>query len=149
MLEKAAPSDDRDAAKYVSTDCLFTNVSPIELPSYRFHFDALAHDNDAESYSVENTIIVPDDSGDETPSPVVLVGTQKVKKFNIPTPDDIRIYLALYRVESKNVDLVMSMNVPLLSSDGQTVSDKDQLAAKQVFDTAAQSLRIVDFALFV
>lgn len=92
--------------------------------------------------------MIPNDRGDDTPSPIVLTGTQKVKKFNHNTPDDVRIILALYRVVSKNVDLVMSINIPLRTSEGQAVSDKDQLDAKQVFDTAAKSLQIVDFGLF-
>ena len=40
------------------------------------------------------------------------------------------------------------MNVPLRTSDGQAVPDGDQLTAREVFNTAAQSLRIVNFGLF-
>lgn len=115
---------------------------------YSFHFGSLAHDNDAESHNVESTTVIPNDRGDNTPSPVVVVGTQQIKKFNRPTPDDVRIFLALYRVESKNVDLVLSMNIPLRTSDGQSVPESDQTAARQVFDTAVRSLRIIDFGLF-
>lgn len=118
------------------------------LDPLRFHFESIAHDNDAESHNVEGTTLIPNDRGDETPSPTVLTGTQRVKKFNSRTPDDIRIYLALYRVESKNVDLVMSMNVPFRTLEGQAVSDKDLLDTKQVFDAAVRSLRIIDFGLF-
>ncbi|KAL4251637.1 MOG1 family protein [Abortiporus biennis] len=128
VLKKTEPSDLKEAA--------------------RFHFDALAHDNSAQSSTVIATNIVPNDRGDETPSAVVLAGKQNVSKFNTQTPDEIQIFLALYRIEQKNVDLVMTMNVPVRASDGGEVPREQAIAAEKTFETAAKSLKILDFGLF-
>lgn len=71
-----------------------------------------------------------------------------VEKFNKKTPDEVRILLALYRVPNKKVDLVMTMNVPMASADGGASSEADWVSAKDAFDVAAKSLRIVDYGLF-
>jgi len=128
VLQRADPSDPKDAVK--------------------FHFEALAHDNSAQSQAVHEVTIIPNGRGDDTPSVILLSGTQTVPKFNRPTPDEVRILMALYRVESKNIDLVMSMNIPVTSADGGA-ADADKLAsATKDFDVAAKSLHIVDFGLF-
>lgn len=115
---------------------------------YSQHFDALAHDNDAKSQSVKETVDLPNDSDGATPNPVVLYGTQTVQKFNTATADEVRILLALYRVPEKNVDLVMTMNVPMTGADGDAVSEDGWSTARDVFNVAARSLRIVDYGLF-
>lgn len=70
-------------------------------------------------------------------------------KFNHTTPDDVRILLALYRVESKNVDLVMSMNVPVKAAgDGAMPDPASSERVQKDFEAAAASLTIVDFGLF-
>ncbi|OSD02864.1 Mog1p/PsbP-like protein [Trametes coccinea BRFM310] len=112
------------------------------------HFDALAHDNDAKSQVVNETVDMPNDSNGSTPNPVVLYGTQTVQKFNSASADEVRILLALYRVPEKNVDLVMTMNVPMTSADGGAVSEDDWGTARDVFHVAARSLRILDYGLF-
>lgn len=91
--------------------------------------------------------IIPNDRGDHTPSPVVLYGSQLIRKFNREVEDDVRILLALYRIEDKAVDLVLTMNVPM-RNEGGTSSERDFHASKEVFDTAVRSLRILDFGLF-
>lgn len=92
--------------------------------------------------------IIPNDRGDQTPSPVVLYGTQLVQKFNRADVDDVRILLALYRVEHKGVDVVMTMNIPMRASDNGAVGEEGFTTAKADFDTAVRSLQIVDFGLF-
>ena len=114
----------------------------------RLHFDALAHDNDARSQTINDTTEVQNDSNGATPNPMILSGTQTVQKFNSQSADEVRILLALYRVADKNIDLVMTMNVPMTSTDGGAVSENDWDAAKSVFEVAAKSLRIVDYGLF-
>ncbi|EPQ58446.1 Mog1p/PsbP-like protein [Gloeophyllum trabeum ATCC 11539] len=114
----------------------------------RLHFASLAHDNDAESSTVHDVGIIPNDRGDNTPSPVVLYGTQSVKKFNQTVPDEVRILLALYRVKDKNVDLLLTCNVPVRAVDQGAVGEEGFTAAKGDFDRAVQTLRIVDFGLF-
>jgi len=114
----------------------------------RFHFDSLAHDNDAEKSVVEQVDIVTNGTGHHTPAPVILSGVQSVRKFNKTTPDEVRVLLAVYRLVDHNIDLVMTMNIPTRAEDGDSVSDAEQAASKDVFAIAAQSLRIVDFGLF-
>jgi len=121
-------------------------INPQQLP--RFHFDALADDNSAGSSFVESVATIPNNRGDETPSPIVLKGDQLVRKFNSTVPDTIRILLAVFRVESKNVDLVLSMNIPLETVEGKTDNAEYQ-RAQHDFETAVKSLRILDFDLFV
>jgi len=91
---------------------------------------------------------MPNNGGDKTPSPTVLKGNQLVRKFNSTVPDTIRILLAVFRVESKKVDLVLSMNVPLRTAEGETDDSKYQLAQRD-FETAVKSLRVLNFDLFV
>ena len=79
---------------------------------------------------------------------VLLDGTQLVSKFNATTPDEVQILLALYRITSKSVDLVMTMNVPTRAVGGGAVSQQELVEAKAAFETAAHSLNIVDFGLF-
>ncbi|KAF5386555.1 hypothetical protein D9615_001827 [Tricholomella constricta] len=115
----------------------------------RFHFNSLAHDNSAVSAVVETVTVIPNDRGDSTPSAIVLSGLQGVPKFNRPTPDEVHILMALYRLEHKNVDLVVTFNVPTASSDGGAVSAEGLDIARSHFDALIRSLHIVDFGLFV
>lgn len=115
---------------------------------HRFHFDSLAHDNDAENSRVLEIRQLSNEEGD-TPAPTVLTGTQAVRKFNSSRPDEIRVLLAVYRVSSHNIDLVLHMNVPMKTSDGGAVNEEQWLAARDAFMVATRSLRIVDFGLFV
>ena len=124
-------------------------VEPItDFVSSRFHFDSLAHDNSAtesKMLSVETST----EARGQTPAPILLHGTQSVLKFNSTTADEVTIFLALYRVDSKKVYLVMTMNVPTKTSDGGAVNADGLAAAKHDFGVAATSLNIVDFGLFV
>jgi hypothetical protein len=117
---------------------------------FRFHFDALAHDNDALSYSVQDVRTIPIDrtSGDETPSVIILRGKQSVQKFNKTSVDNVRIFVALYRVERKGVDLVLTLNFPMGVGDGNTRTEEQYMRAQSDFDAIATSLRIMDFNLF-
>ena len=117
----------------------------------RFHFESLAHDNEAKASSVLN-IIVPESekstSSYGTPPPILLDGTQQVAKFNRSAPDDVRILLAVYRVESKAVDLVLSASLPVAKEIGGVLGEMEFNDAKEAFLTAARSLKIIDFGLF-
>ena len=87
------------------------------------------------------------DRGDDTPIPVVLRGNQLVRKFNSTTPDEIHVLLAVFRIVSKNIDLVLSMNVPRTVEDG--VADAKYQEAQRDFEIAVKSLHVLDFGLFV
>lgn len=112
----------------------------------RFHFDSLANDNSAASSSVEEVTRITKDKRDDTPSPIVLHGNQLVRKFNSSVLDRVRILLAVFRIESKNVDLVLSMNIPPGTVEGEANDGYQQ--AQRDFDTAVKSLRILDYGLF-
>ncbi|KAF8061511.1 hypothetical protein FPV67DRAFT_1509236 [Lyophyllum atratum] len=114
----------------------------------RFHFDSLAHDNSAVSAKVEAVDVIPNDRGDATPSAIVLYGVQEVPKFNRPAADEVHIFMALYRVQEKSIDLVVTFNVPTRSEDGGAVSQEGLAAARRDFDTFVGSLQIVNFSLF-
>lgn len=114
----------------------------------RFHFDSLAHDNDAEEQSVQAIAQLSGDDSSQTPPPTVLAGTQLVRKFNSTHADEVRVLMAIYRVKDHNIDLVMTMNVPMKTSENDAVSEGEWLTAKETFEIAARSLRIVDYGLF-
>ncbi|KAI0736883.1 Mog1p/PsbP-like protein [Fomitopsis betulina] len=125
-------------------------VKPTEAANIvKFHFDSLAHDNDAIEKSVlEISQPTGEGSGNPPSLPITLRGTQLVRKFNQTIPDELQILLAVYRLQEQNVDLVFSMNVPMKTSDGATTTADDFAAARETFSTAVESLRIVDYGLF-
>jgi hypothetical protein len=115
---------------------------------HRFHFDSLAYDNEARQTEIESIETIVNDRGDGTPSAIRLSGLQDIMKFNKPNPDKVRIWMALYRVEEKPIDIVVSFNVPLDAHDGGAVS-QDQLSATLAdFDRFTRSFCIKDFGLF-
>ncbi|TFK55253.1 Mog1p/PsbP-like protein, partial [Heliocybe sulcata] len=137
-----------DSSVSIIVDVLQRVDSEDNNEAARLHFANLAHDNDADGSAVQGVTIIPNDRGDNTPSPIVLAGTQSVKKFNQTVPDEVRILLALYRVKDKNVDLLLTCNVPVRAVDQGAVGEEGFAAAKGDFDRAVQTLRIVDFGLF-
>ncbi|RDB24298.1 Ran guanine nucleotide release factor [Hypsizygus marmoreus] len=114
----------------------------------RFHFNSIAHDNSAVSATVDAVTVIPNDRGDDTPSAIVLFGVQGVPKFNRTTPDEVHIFMALFRVEHKRADLVVTFNVPTVSQDGGMVGKEGLDAAQANFESLVRSLRIVDHRLF-
>lgn len=81
----------------------------------------------------------------DQPSPIILQGSQRVRKFNASVPDDVGILIALFRVQSggKGADLVVSESIPRGANGGL----EDKPAALE-FVTMVASLRIVDYGLF-
>lgn len=88
------------------------------------------------------------DRGDDTPSPVILTGTQHIQKFNRQSVDRVAVFMAIYRIETKRIDLVLTMNVPVEASDEDAVGEQGISAAQADFNAAATSLRIIDYGLF-
>lgn len=104
----------------------------------RYHFDSLAHDNSAVSSEL-NAVEAADGAAPpgQTPTPSTAHGRQTVPKFGKHADEEeVTIYVALWRLPSKNVDLVLSLNDPT-----------GQLSAVQ-FSAMAASLRIQDWGLF-
>jgi hypothetical protein len=85
----------------------------------------------------------------DIPSISILRGRQGVKKFNRTSVDDVRIFVALYRLEEKAVDLVLSLNFPMNTRDGVIRTEEQYNTAKETFFSVATSLHVVDFGLFV
>jgi len=126
------------------------------MKATRFHFESLAHDNDAMSFTVEEAY---PSIGPAHPSPpaqpvyTALEGTQLVPKFNKPAEqaDQVKIFLAVWRVDMRNVDIVMSINVPVVTgSDGNErgVGKEGVDWARKAWEKAKASLVINDFGLF-
>ena len=118
---------------------------------YRFHFDSLAHDNDAQ-FSEVLSVDAPNDNTqpklNSTPPPILLNGLQRIAKFNHEQSDEVHILLAVYRIASKNVDLVLSANIPVTTGSDNGLDASDLTRLKETFSAAAVSLKIVDFSLF-
>ena len=114
----------------------------------RFHFDSLAHDNDSRLSTVKEVTVVSNDRGDNTPSAIVLKGEQLVPKFNKRTPDQVKILMAVFRVEDKNIDVVVTFNIPVEAADGGAVAAEDVAKVESDFGALVKSFRIVDFSLF-
>jgi hypothetical protein len=116
----------------------------------RYHFEAIAHDNDAVSFSVDDVNEVPINDIVDIPSITILHGRQGVRKFNRVSVDDVRISLALYRLrlEHKGVDLVLSLNFPMRTEDTVVRTEEQYDTTKETFRSIATSLHIVDFGLF-
>ncbi|KAF8892607.1 hypothetical protein BD779DRAFT_1670285 [Infundibulicybe gibba] len=115
----------------------------------RFHFQSLAHDNSAQSPEVHKVDVIPNDRGDDTPSPILLHGLQYIQKFNSSLIDEVRIFMALFRVERKAIDVVVTFNVPTVSQDGGAISQDSVSTIEAQFNDLVRSLRIVDHGLFV
>ncbi|KAG6829988.1 hypothetical protein H0H87_009595 [Tephrocybe sp. NHM501043] len=127
-----------------------TAETPTNLIDASFHFGSLAHDNSAVAATVNEVTILPNDRGDDTPSTILLSGVQSVPKFNRTKPDEVQILMALYRIEQKDIDLVVTFNIPIKTEDdeGAVPSEREAIARKQ-FDAFARSLKIVNYGLFV
>jgi len=124
-------------------------VQPPQLEdAIKFHFDSLAHDNSAKTSAIENISAQISNGDKHTPAPVLLKGVQLIPKFNHLTLDKVRIFMGLFRVKSKNADLVVSFNVPIDTQDGNAVDVAGQETAEADFKTFVTSLSIVRFDLF-
>lgn len=126
-----------------------------ELP--RFHFEALAHDNNATDQTVEEVIYPELDQHDEIPNAqppcIALVGSQVVPKFNksAQEADLVKLYMAVWRVDAKGTDIVLSVNVPVVTgADGNAkgVGELGVAFARVVWEKARSTFKIDDFGLF-
>ncbi|KAF8626063.1 hypothetical protein AX15_005099 [Amanita polypyramis BW_CC] len=128
---------------------ILQSVEPSILEdAIKFHFDSLAHDNDATFSKIQDISTIANDRGDETPSATILWGEQYVTKFNCKEADHVRILMALYRIEEKSADLVVTFNAPVAPVDGDGIGEEGFELVKQDFETLVRSLQIVDFSLF-
>ncbi|EJD52905.1 Mog1p/PsbP-like protein [Auricularia subglabra TFB-10046 SS5] len=142
---------------YLHTDCTASWIIEIlqrvdaddPIEAAKFHFNALAHDNDAtKSEVVEVRALDTGPHAPNTPAPVVCVGWQEVAKYNRTAPDKVEIVLAVYRLQAQNIDLVLSLNLPYVLADGTRTPEERIQALQGTFRDVAQSLNIRDYGLF-
>ncbi|KAH0830511.1 hypothetical protein J3R83DRAFT_1962 [Lanmaoa asiatica] len=137
-----------DSSASIVTEVLQRISEPIDTEAVKFHFEALAHDNDAISSTMQTPFVMCNDRGDQTPPPIILHGSQRIRKFNAIAADDVDISIALFRVHSggKSADLVVSVSIPRNSEGG--VGEEHAVAIASEFNTLVTSLRIVNYNLF-
>lgn len=119
-----------------------------ESKAIGFHFESLAQDNSAEKAEVQQVDVIPNERGDTTPPAIILQGTQLVHKFNRKERDTVKVLMALYRVQDKSIDLVVTFNIPLVTEEGGAVTEADALQVTHDFHEFVRSLKIVNFGLF-
>ena len=56
--------------------------------------------------------------------------------------------MAVFRVKSKAIDVVITFNIPIVSVDGGAVGNDGVATSETDFDTFVRSFRIIDFGLF-
>ncbi|KAG2077812.1 Mog1p/PsbP-like protein [Suillus decipiens] len=112
----------------------------------KFHFDAIAEDNDSIEY--ESSIIKRPIINEL--SPIVLDGHQVLRKAG--SVHHLHTLLALFRVKGKNHDVVVSFNIPTETGQGRgrngAVTAEQEQSIALDFYRAVDSLRIVDYSLF-
>ncbi|CDW99765.1 hypothetical protein [Sporisorium scitamineum] len=140
--------DDSDVSLIVEVLQLATDEGADENldKAVRFHFSSLAHDNLASSSTVLETQTPSQEvSPPATPPPALLTGTQLARKFGKASePEEcVTIRVALWRLLSKQIDLVLSVNEP-----GKAQDTPQSSQAQTAFEMAAASLQIRDWSLF-
>jgi hypothetical protein len=157
ILESVEPKDMTEAIKFVRLLMILSHQSTYTI-RFRFHFHSVAHDNDAQSQSVVEILHLPPNSTAPSstkrtpqPAPYILQGTQAVPKFNRAQADQVTIFLALFRVEGKEIDIVMCCNAPTRSDNPEVkvASEAEVQELKKIFQQAVSKFRIVDFSLFL
>jgi hypothetical protein len=104
---------------------------------------ALSFTVDALDDKIDGIMVEPDG---KKISAVILSGTQTIPKYMRPAPDRVVVFMALYRIANKRVDLVLSMNITF---EGERAVGEDGVAlAKAEFEIAATSLRVQNYDLF-
>ena len=56
--------------------------------------------------------------------------------------------MAVFRVEDKNIDVVVTFNIPVEAVDGGAVAAEDVAKVESDFGALVKSFRIVDYSLF-
>jgi len=117
----------------------------------RFHFDSLAHDNSAVDSKVESVAKAQVDRTAPQPSPYLLQGTQLVPKSRRPTPDQVKVFMALFRVPDKDADVLLTANVLTQTQNSETrgIKQEEWEPITRAFIRAVETFHIVDFGLFV
>jgi len=155
---------DVDTEQSVIIDLLEMERKAPNDAACNFHFDSIAHDNEAVEHSIEQTFASEDLNPHYNGTRSTCFGIQKVAKFNEleklgeEACNLTRIYVAVFRLTDVATDLVVSFNSPVeistLSSSAKTadvdaVEEKaDPLLANEDFTKMVDSLKVVDFGLF-
>ena len=97
---------------------------------------------DHESDATRLTTRIPDASVH------VAIGTQRVQKFNASHYDTVRVHLAVIRLHSHATDILVSLNHPLSSSEGQEVDQQQINHENEAWSTFVTTLVLRDPGLF-
>ncbi|KAI3630205.1 hypothetical protein MIR68_011640 [Amoeboaphelidium protococcarum] len=134
------------------------------------HFQVLAEDNQCvpdnatvlhQSQLESNCLIATE--GDTFVR--VVVGMQRIQKFNQTRLDQVLIMLCVFRLQQHNTDIVLSMNLPLvddsqanqacqlnwdqaISGSGMTRDEDEVSSAVQTFVRLIKSFQLVDSSIF-
>jgi len=161
VRENGAGENTEKALKWVCKYYFSFEGSILKSDVLRFHFDSLAHDNSALTSTVLSmftppsvqppTTVGPTTGQPIQPPPATLVGSQTISKFNTSAAqaDVVEIWLSVWRLQSRNVDLVMTFNLPIRKVvDQNPAHQQNDESARQAWEVATQSLKIVDWDLF-
>lgn len=120
-------------------------VSPSDpKKTAQFLFDSLSYDNEASFSELKEIHLSTEDNS----GPIIANGLQRVRKFNCSEEDEVYILLAIHRLESRDVDLVLTQNIPFPKDPSKALDPNEVKKIKQEFDEMAKSLVVVDHNLF-
>ncbi|KAJ3317725.1 hypothetical protein HDV06_001279 [Boothiomyces sp. JEL0866] len=114
-----------------NTSIIIEILEPTGLPLLQSglkHFELLAQDNEAETFSITTQNQVDANK-------LVLVGRQKVAKFNSTVKDDIVVYLGL--VVEKDTEILITMN-----------AFEESIDLLNSFCNSVEQFRVLDYSLF-
>ncbi|KAJ3271123.1 hypothetical protein HDV01_007060 [Terramyces sp. JEL0728] len=115
-----------------NTSMIIEILEPTGLPLLQSglkHFELLAQDNEAEASSITTQNQVDANK-------LVLVGRQKVAKFNSTIKDVVVVYLGL--VVEKDTEILITMN-----------AFEDSVGLLNVFSNSVEQFRVLDYSLFL
>eukprot|EP00040_Diaphanoeca_grandis_P003931 m.26416 g.26416 ORF g.26416 m.26416 type:complete len:198 (-) comp15398_c1_seq1:324-917(-) len=143
-----------DTDQSVIIELLDTATEASDDAAATYHFNNLATDNDAKASVVEHAT-----------TPVVLgngmngtlttcYGIQTVAKFNEKADNQVRIFVACFRLADVKTDMVLSVNSPVAiaqdSSSAKVVTELiTEESGKIIFDEATSTLVVLNKDLFV
>ncbi|KAJ1967543.1 hypothetical protein IWQ62_001792 [Dispira parvispora] len=148
--------DDTDQSIIVE---ILEKVNVPDSESAKFHFEQLAEDNEASSFAILSDDPIPDENVPELPSTTVchmVTGKQMISKFREKGADKenyVLVYVAVLRLHEFHVDIVVSMNHPVIiapnsSSSRNMTAETDPKTSLATFKHLLHTFRITDLGLF-
>ena len=127
-----------------------------------FFFEELAEQNDASSFSILSSELLPVSSRPKLPSSTCatfLKGTQDAAKFRESSKNKIAVFQSVVRLRNVRADLLITLTVPirinLFSSSSKVVTESvlkhgiDLQDSENLFRAMVNSFAVLDWSLFV